>query len=141
LEDRQVIGLPGQLRDQLDPRRTGPDDADALAGEVDVLLRPPGGVVPVAGEVLEAREVRAVDERQAPGGGDQEPGRGRPSVIGGDDPARARLVVAGRGDRGVELDVTAQVEAVGDMVEVPQQLRLGRIALGPVPLLLELLVE
>ena len=43
--------------------------------------------------------------------------------------------------RVVELDVAAQVEAVGDVVDVAQDLRLGGVALGPVPLLLELVGE
>ncbi len=47
----------------------------------------------------------------------------------------------GRLDAGVELDVATQVEAVGDVVGVLQDLGLGRVALGPVPLLLELVGE
>ena len=39
---------------------------------------------------------------------------------------------------GVELDVAPEVEAVGDMVDVPEDLGLGRIPLAPVPFLLEL---
>ncbi len=41
-------------------------------------------------------------------------------------------------DAGVELDVAAQPEAIGDVVGVAQDLGLGGVALGPVPLLLEL---
>ena len=38
----------------------------------------------------------------------------------------------------LELDVAAQVEAVGDVVEVALELLLRREDLGPLPLLLEL---
>ena len=47
LEDVQVRGLLGDDRDRLDRRRAGADDADPLAGEVDALVRPVAGVVPV----------------------------------------------------------------------------------------------
>ena len=65
LEDVQVLRLPGQLRDQLDPGRAGADDADALAGELDPVLGPARGVVPLALELVEALERRAVHRRQA----------------------------------------------------------------------------
>ena len=41
----------------------------------------------------------------------------------------------------VELDVAAQVEAVGDVVGVAQDLGLGGVALAPLPLLLQLVGE
>ena len=40
-----------------------------------------------------------------------------------------------------ERDVAPQVVAVGDVVDVAQDLGLGRVLLGPLPLLLELGVE
>ena len=43
--------------------------------------------------------------------------------------------------RRVELDVRTQVEAVGDMVGVAQDFRLRRVALAPVPFLLQLVGE
>src|SRR5262249_40975224 len=51
------------------------------------------------------------------------------------------LVERRLGDARLELDVAAQVEAVGDMVGVFQDLGLRRIALGPFPILLELARE
>ena len=44
----------------------------------------------------------------------------------------------GLGDPGLELDVAAQVEAVGDVIGVAQDLGLGGVALGPLPFLLQL---
>ncbi len=48
-----------------------------------------------------------------------------------------RLVERRRSDAGGELDIGSQVEAVGYVVEVAEQLGLGRIALAPFPLVLE----
>ena len=56
-------------------------------------------------------------------------------------PDRGVLVEGHRDDRGVERDVAAQVEPVGDEVQVGLDLRLGRHGLGPHPLLLDLVGE
>ena len=50
------------------------------------------------------------------------------------DRATGRVVEVRGQDARVELDVAAQVEAVGDMVEVTQDLRWSGIALRPFPL-------
>jgi hypothetical protein len=67
---------------------------------------------------------------------------GRRHPLAGTDfqnPAALGLVENGRMHWRIELNVAAQVEAVGDVVGVTQDLRLRRIALGPNPLLLQLL--
>ena len=51
------------------------------------------------------------------------------------------LVVMGARDGGVELDVLAKVEAVGDIVHPPLDLRLARESLAPAPSLVELFRE
>ena len=51
------------------------------------------------------------------------------------------LVEFGRDDIRVQLDVAAQVEAVGDVVRVAQDLGLAGVALGPLPFLLQLVGE
>ena len=135
------VGLLGDDRDRLDRRRAGADHADALAGEVDALVRPAAGVVRRALEAVDAREVRRVRRRQAAGRHDAERAETSVAALGRDRPAPRRLVEGGRGDARVELDVAAQVEAVGDVVEVAQDLGLRRVALGPLPLLLELVGE
>ena len=58
-------------------------------------------------------------------------------IFCGDSPARRLLIVPGLRHAGVELDVLAQVEAVSNMVDVFQNLRLRGIALSPAPLLLQ----
>jgi hypothetical protein len=57
------------------------------------------------------------------------------------DPVVLGFVEDGRMHTGVELDFAAQVEAVGDVVGVAQDLGLRRIPLGPNPLLLQLIRE
>ena len=58
-----------------------------------------------------------------------------------DVPAVRRFVVARRGDARAEPDVAPEVETVGDMVEVAQDLRLLRVALRPTPVPQQLLGE
>ena len=63
------------------------------------------------------------------------------AVRGRHDPAAALLVEHRGGDRRFELDVLAQVEPIGDVLEVAEELGLARIALTPRPLLLKLVRE
>jgi hypothetical protein len=44
-------------------------------------------------------------------------------------------------DAGLEPDVATQVETIGDVLGVGEDLRLRRVPLGPLPLLLEPVVE
>ena len=53
--------------------RSGADDGDPLAGEVDRRRRPQARVVRLAPEVLAARHVREVGHRENAGRGDEEP--------------------------------------------------------------------
>src|SRR5262249_22747713 len=68
----------------------------------------------------------------------QEGGGEAPAVVREDRPALARLVPCCLDHSRAEPDVTAQVEAIGDVLEIREDLRLGRVALGPGPLLLQL---
>ena len=144
LEDGEVLGLLGDHGDGLDRRRAGADHAHRLAGEVDSLMRPVAGVIGRPLELLEARDLRRVGRRQAAHGGDDEP-RGDASrraggagPLGLDLPDAGGLVERCPGDARLEAHVAAQVEAVGDMVCVAQQLGLGGVALRPFPFLLQL---
>ena len=56
-------------------------------------------------------------------------------------PAPRALVVMRRGDPAFELDVAAQIEFVGDVVEIAQRFRLARKVFGPVPFRQQLLGE
>src|SRR5207247_5850098 len=57
LEDMQVPGLAGDDRDHLHARRAGADHADPEPAEIDALMRPQAGVVPLALEGPEPLEV------------------------------------------------------------------------------------
>ena len=52
-----------------------------------------------------------------------------------------RLIEVRRLHPGLELDVATQVEAIRHVVGVAKDLRLTSVALAPLPLLLQLLVE
>src|SRR6185295_3289855 len=117
------------------------DDADPLAREVDALVRPVARVEHAASKCVAAREVRDVRRRQAPGRHDAEPGRDPLTVGGLHPPAIRGLVEDGGPNARVQLDVPAEVEAVDDVVDVLHDLGLRRVALAPLPLLLELFGE
>ena len=96
--------------------------------------------VPLALEALEAGEIGVPGRRQVPDREDEES-----SVVlapvGRDQPPVGLLVVARGRHRRLELDVAAQVEPVGHELEVAQDLGLRRVALGPLPLVEELIGE
>jgi hypothetical protein len=58
-----------------------------------------------------------------------------------DQPAIGILVEGCRRDAGIEHDLAAQVEAVGDVVGISEDFRLRRILLRPVPFLVQLFGE
>ena len=133
--------LLGDLRDHLEPGRPGAHDGHPLAGEVDGTVGPSAGVEDVALERLDSRDLGILRNGQAAHGRDKESTADLAAPVGGDLPSRRRLVEDRSGDHGVELDVAPQVEAVGDVVGVPQHLGLGGEALRPVPLLFKLVAE
>ncbi len=141
LEHRELIGLRRDVRDRLDRRRAGADDRDALAGEVDALVRPLARQVGLAGESLRAGDVGVLRHRERAGRHHVVTGSDLVAGGGVDVPTRCVLVPDGAVDGGLEPDVTAQVVAVGDVVEVAQDLGLGRVLLRPLPLLFEFRVE
>src|SRR4029450_14153615 len=80
-------------------------------------------------DLLEA--VDAVDlghgrRRQRTDGGDQEAAAMAAAVLQGDLPTLRFFMPVSSGNPALELDVAAQVEFVGDVIEVFQRLRLGR---------------
>ncbi len=146
LEHRQLARLLRDHRDRLQRRRTRADDAHTLAGEIDRLMGPQAGVEALPLEAVTPRDVGQVGRRQAAGGHHQEAGarlvhrcvvralRAHLPLVGG-------LVVVGRQHARLEADAVTQPEALGHMLGVAQDLRLGGKALGPAPALLQLLGE
>ena len=141
LEHGEVRCLLGDDRDRLNARRPGADHGDPLAGEVDRLVRPLPGVEEAAAVVAHALELGGVGRREAAGRHHDESRCDLLARVGGDPPRRGRLVEVGTDHPGLERDVPAQVEPVGDVPGVLQDLGLRRVPLGPLPLLLEIVVE
>ena len=141
LEDVQLLRVLGDLRDRLDRGGAGADHGDALSAEVDPLGRPLASVKPLAFEVIEARERRALDRRQI-AGCHHTPAAGQGVLLrGGDHPLVVLVVEAGGLHLGVELDIAPEIEAVGNVIEVAQDLRLRRVSLAPDPLVQQLVRE
>jgi len=138
LEGDELAGLFGNFRDRLHPGGAAAHDGDPLAGEIDAFGRPFGGVVDVTLEGIGVLEVRIIGFVQTARGEDAV-GRGEGvAAVGLDRPAVGVFVVDRVRDLGFELDVPAQIEAVGNVVEVALDFRLRGHHLGPVPLLLQL---
>ena len=143
LKHRELAGLLGDHRHRLDRRRSGADHADAQAGEIDRLVRPVAGVVDLALEVGEALDVGHPRIRQAAGGEHDDicAVTVLPSEVV-DRPAGGRSRRTPPGRPGYRAAISRpQIEAVGDVVGVFQDLRLRRVALAPVPFLLQFVRE
>ena len=141
LEDVEMLGLLGDPRNGLDAGRTGADHADPLAGEVNAFVRPCPGVIGVAAKRLHVGEVRRARCRQAAGRHHAETRTQPLTVIGAHVPRRGALFEVRIADAHVELDVAPQIEAVGHMLRVLQDLGLGGEAFAPLPFLLQPVVE
>ena len=81
----------------------------------------------------------AVD--RAADGGDNEARRDDVALVGAHGPQLGVVIEDDFDDALAELDVGLEVEALGAVLEVAQDLVLLRIALGPVPFLQQVLVE
>src|SRR4030095_2667946 len=141
LEDEQVRGLSRDDRDRLDGRGAGADHPDPLAAEVDALVRPASRVIRGTPEALPARKLRYLGRGQATGRHDAEARRHAVAVVRRDGPAPAGLVEGRYRHPRSDLDVAPQVEAIGDVIDVGQDLRLRGVPLAPLPLLLQLVRE
>src|SRR5687767_10332541 len=134
LENSQLSCGLCDLLDGLHSGCAGADDPDPLAGEIDAF---PGPVVCVAGLAFERRDawyvVRHGRRREDADRGDQKPCRMAAAILQHDLPASCVLTIVSRGHTSVEVDVPAQVELVGDMVEIPLGLRLGSEMFVPLP--------
>ena len=104
-------------------------------------MRPVAGVVDLALELTETLDVGHPRVRQAAGSEHDEFRHHCLAVGSRDRPHAGRFVERGAFDAGVELDVGPQVETIRDVVGVFQNLRLRRVALAPVPFLLQLFGE
>src|SRR5687768_11737457 len=104
-------------------------------------MRPQAGVVPLALEGLQALEVGHARRREIACRHDAVACADLLAAVGLQRPFPRLAVERRRDDAGVELHVAPEVEAIGDVVDVLQDLRLRAVALGPLPLLLQLVGE
>src|ERR1700746_2607192 len=98
-------------------------------------MRPLAGVIPLALERLETRDLGNIGRGEAANGGNQKPCRHRLAGLNGHAPEVGGSVIFCPRDSRFESDVAAQVEAVSGVIEVAQDLWLLRVAFGPLPLL------
>ena len=122
------------------PDEPVPITPHAQAGEVDTLMRPRTGVVQLPLKLKPAifglRGVRKIARRH------DAVACGRDvALVGLYSPNVCLAVEDGFLDSCVEFDVAAQVEAVGNVVDVAQDLGLRAVALGPMPFLPQLVRE
>jgi hypothetical protein len=141
LENRQMCDFARDRLDHLNACRTGTDDSYALACEAHRIARPARRVIALSGEPLDSLDGRKLVSGQAAGGRNQiASANSMPSIRLHHPRAVLRIVVCAHDPR-IEADVWAQIESVGYMVEVREDLRLRREPLFPVPLIQELLRE
>lgn len=137
LEHVQLRCGLGDDRNRLDARGSRANDGDALAGEVHRFVRPGRGVVDLPGEGIQTGERRSHRRRQRAGGHHAEPGGDALARLGGHRPAQLHFVEHGGIHAGVQGDVAAQIQPVGDPIDVGQNLGLGGVLLRPIPLPLQ----
>src|SRR6266545_2550795 len=138
LKHGQLTDLVRDLADHLDRGGAGADDADPLAGELDRLVRPIKSMERAPLERLHAFQPRQRWYRQQPDRENDEPAGQLKAVVEPEPPQMAGLVEGRRVHLTIEPHVFAQVEFVGDVVEVAQILRLRRKPFLPVPLVEQL---
>ena len=133
LEDVQALRLARDLRHRLDRRRPGADEPDPQAGEVDAVMGPLGGLVPGPRNVSRPAKSGRLTEDRLPTASTQigaviRSPRSVTSVQRSASSSYTASVISGP-----ELDVAAQVEPVGDVLEVAQDLGLRRVPLASTP--------
>jgi hypothetical protein len=108
------------------------------AGHVDRLVRPLRGVQDPPGEGGQTGQVRPLRRRQVADRPDQEPGFPAPARLGLHTPAITLTLPVAPRDPLAQVHVAAQVEPVGDVLDVAEDLRLSGVALRPAPFLFQL---
>lgn len=115
---------------ELDRTRTGADDRDPLAGQVDVVA-PPCGVEGGADEQVPSRELGDDRLGELADGRDEDVGLQLLAVRRTHRPGRGRVGPPGRGDGDAGAHVPADARLLGDAADVGVDLGLGRVAASP----------
>ena len=132
LEDGEPRHLRLHLGNQLDRRRAGADDGDALAGDL-MLVLPACRVEQRAGERIDARNVREARLAERPGPEDEEASR-QLSAIRGDAPSSAGVIPRCSGELVLEANVRHDPESSRAVAQVIPDLSLLRVGARPVGL-------
>jgi hypothetical protein len=106
--------------DGLDAGRAGADHGDALAREIDRRMRPSCGMKGSSSKIVAAFDARQGRRRQRADRGDQETCAEAAAVLQCDAPALCGLVIGRCRHPAPKLDVAAQIEFVGDVIEIAQ---------------------
>jgi len=136
-----MIGLFGDDRCGLNACRSSPDEHDALAREVNAVMGPCAGVNPLTLEAIESFEFWDIRGRKTADSANEELRRDPLAAVGRDLPAVAGLAEESFSDAGTELDIAPEIEAIRNVLDVTQNLRLHRVLDGPLPFLFELFGE
>src|SRR5947209_7949807 len=131
-----MLRLLGDDRYRLDARRARANDTYSQPGEINPVMRPQAGVIPLPGEVLQTRVVRRPRRRKIARRHDAKARRRGNPFVSRYLPCVCLAIEGRLLDPSAELDVTPEVKAVGHMVDVTQDFRLRAVALRPMPFLL-----
>ena len=118
-----------------------PMTATRLPEKIDALVRPAAGEVHVAGERVGAGDVDLLGHGEAAGCHDVEPAAQLLALRSMQPPPLLAVVPHRLFDAAAERHVAAQVEPIGHVLRVPEDLRLRGVLLAPHPRLVELGVE
>src|SRR5579872_6367590 len=118
LEDGEMLRFPGDARNSLHAGGSRADHAYFLACEVHTVRRPSSREEELAGKVVQAGNIRALDFREAARSRDDEIGRDGVAAVGLNSPATLRFVERGARNGRVETDVRPKREAVRDVAEI-----------------------
>ena len=140
LEDVERLRRPREVRNALNGRGAGADDADALVGEpghrraeriaAGIGVVPAAGVEGMPGERLDARDAGQLGNMQRTGAEADELRGEDVAAVGADDPTRPAGVPGQVFDLGVEQGVVVEAEMPADAPAVRQDLRRMRVLLG-----------
>jgi hypothetical protein len=127
--------------DGLHTCRAGADHSDTFAGKIDRLFRPARGVKGLSLERIASLDARQGGRGERTDRSHKKAARMLATVFQRDAPV-SRILIVNRSDNPApELDVTPQVELVGNMVAIAQGFRLAGKVLGPFPFLQQFLRE
>ena len=139
LENGQVTDRLAYRLDDLHARSPGPDHRHPLAFDLHRRMRPARRMKGLPSKRLDALNLRPDRVRESTNACYQEPAPVLAPVPQFDFPASAVIVIVRGLDLAGKLDVCPKVELIGDVLQIPQSLRLRRKVLRPVPLVEQLL--